>query len=183
MVWATTLATTSDEPEPPHRRNYGIIGKVAQPAQSTPPIGVSAPQRIIIGNPSQPAYRHAPCRLSGRAKRIETLARGDAVRPTTTKLLIGALVLSHLAVGCAGAGNARSRQTYTSHNLVFNSHFAMSSGDGIPRDPWPTSERPLSASESVSYTTTIIDTQGRNLGTENLSYRRFRSTRTGKGRR
>jgi len=100
----------------------------------------------------------------------------------TAKVAAAAFAVLMPVYGCAGSLRPTPSLRNTASHLIFNSACSSYSGldTAVARADWPATTGLDHQREEISYRETIIDRQGRSWFDEDLTYRRFDSTRTGR---
>lgn len=100
----------------------------------------------------------------------------------TTKVAAAVFAVLMPVYGCARSLRPTPPLCNTASRLIFNPTCRFYSGLDTPvaRADWPATAGLDHQREEISYRETIIDRQGRSWFDEDLTYRRFDSTRTGR---
>ncbi len=98
-------------------------------------------------------------------------------------ILIVAIGLTLVTVGCAQRVRRYPVNGTVCGNLVFNSQWNMSVDGFSNRSSWPSTGAYQLSTEQIEFRETVIDRQGRFGHSDDFLYRRFEQTRTGRGTR
>ncbi len=98
-------------------------------------------------------------------------------------MMLAVVCLLSTSLGCAQGVRRYPVSGTACGNLVFNSQCNLLAGGHNERSEWPSTVAYQRSTELIDFRETIIDRQGRFGHSDDYLYRRFESTRTGRGHR
>lgn len=117
--------------------------------------------------------------VSGKGVGTMPWCRGRHIRVASGLMLAVAMA----AIGCRSGGRDTGIRVDGPRNVLFAPDPIGLATRDVPRSDWPSTMAFDEASEQIVYRERLIDIQGRSNTSEDYTFRRFHSTRTGVRRR